>query len=146
MPPGRIWGSGACLLAQGQMPPDWSGFACLIVLWEGRPTVNRMTDRCENIPFLQLSLQVGKMQVPLSNSCLDPQCAQCATNMSLRKRQSILFLSSQSAKSMHRNLTQCSLTVNECDWHILAGNDERINAHCLNRGQLCRIKNNPFLA
>ena len=22
---------------------------------------------------------------------------------------------------------QCSLTVNECDWHILAGNEERIN-------------------
>ena len=30
------------------------------------------------------------------------------------------------------SLTQCSLTVNECDWHILAGNDERINTHCLN--------------
>ena len=26
------------------------------------------------------------------------------------------------------SLTQCSLTVNECDWHILAGNDERINS------------------
>ena len=31
------------------------------------------------------------------------------------------------------SLTQCSLTVNECDWHILAGNDERINSHCLTR-------------
>ena len=29
------------------------------------------------------------------------------------------------------SLTQCSLTVNECDWLILAGNDERINSHCL---------------
>ena len=28
---------------------------------------------------------------------------------------------------------QCeyTFTVNECDWHILAGNDERINSHCL---------------
>ena len=31
------------------------------------------------------------------------------------------------------SLTQCSLTVNECDWHILAGNDKRINSHCLTR-------------
>ena len=31
------------------------------------------------------------------------------------------------------SLTQCSLTVNECDWHILAGNDVRINSHCLIR-------------
>ena len=31
------------------------------------------------------------------------------------------------------SLTQCSLTVNGCDWHILAGNDERINSHCLTR-------------
>ena len=31
------------------------------------------------------------------------------------------------------SLTQCSLTVNEYDWHILAGNDERINSHCLIR-------------
>ena len=30
-------------------------------------------------------------------------------------------------------LTQCSLTVNECDWHILAGNQERIKSHCLTR-------------
>ena len=34
------------------------------------------------------------------------------------------------------SLTQCSLTVNECDWHILAGNDERINSHCLTRALL----------
>ena len=31
------------------------------------------------------------------------------------------------------SLTQCSLTVNQCDWYILAGNDERINSHCLTR-------------
>ena len=31
------------------------------------------------------------------------------------------------------SLTQCSLTVIECDWHILAGNDKRINSHCLTR-------------
>ena len=29
------------------------------------------------------------------------------------------------------SLTLGSLTVKECDWHILAGNDERINSHCL---------------
>ena len=29
------------------------------------------------------------------------------------------------------SLTQCSLTVNKCDWHILAGNNERIKSHCL---------------
>ena len=28
---------------------------------------------------------------------------------------------------------QCSFIVNECDWHILADNDERINSHCLTR-------------
>ena len=33
------------------------------------------------------------------------------------------------------SLTQCSLTVNECDWQILVGNDERINSHCLTREQ-----------
>ena len=31
------------------------------------------------------------------------------------------------------SVTHCSLTVKECDWHILAGNDERINSHCLTR-------------
>ena len=31
------------------------------------------------------------------------------------------------------SLPQCSLNVNECDWYILAGNDERINSHCLTR-------------
>ena len=34
------------------------------------------------------------------------------------------------------SVTQCSLTVNECDWHILAVNDERINSHCLTRNKL----------
>ena len=33
------------------------------------------------------------------------------------------------------SLTQCSLTVNECDWQILAGNDERIKSHCLTRAK-----------
>ena len=37
-------------------------------------------------------------------------------------------------------LTQCSLSVNECDWHILAGKDERINAHCLTRSNDPRCK------
>ena len=27
---------------------------------------------------------------------------------------------------IYYSLTQCSLTVSECGWHILAGNDERI--------------------
>ena len=31
------------------------------------------------------------------------------------------------------SVTQCSLTVEECDWHILGGNDERINSHYLTR-------------
>ena len=31
------------------------------------------------------------------------------------------------------SLTECGLTVNEFDWHILAGNDKRINSHCLSR-------------
>ena len=39
----------------------------------------------------------------------------------------------QKAGTKIYSLTQCSLTVNECDWHILAGNDERINSHCLTR-------------
>ena len=26
--------------------------------------------------------------------------------------------------------------MNECYWHILAGNDERINSHCLTRPML----------
>ena len=37
----------------------------------------------------------------------------------------------QKVRAKIYSLTQCSLTVNECDWHILAGNDERINSHCL---------------
>ena len=36
------------------------------------------------------------------------------------------------------SLTQCSLTVNECDWHILAGNEERIKSHCLTRKYYAR--------
>ena len=31
------------------------------------------------------------------------------------------------------SLTQCCLTVNGCDWHILAGNDDRIKSHCFIR-------------
>ena len=37
----------------------------------------------------------------------------------------------QQARSKIYSLTQCSPTVNECDWHILAGNNERINSYCL---------------
>ena len=43
----------------------------------------------------------------------------------------------QKAGTKIYSLTQCSLTVNECDWHILAGNDERINSHCLTRTGKC---------
>ena len=39
----------------------------------------------------------------------------------------------QKAGTKIYSLTQCSLTVNECDWHILVGNDERISSHCLIR-------------
>ena len=39
----------------------------------------------------------------------------------------------QKAGTKIYSLTQCNLTVNECDWHISAGNDERINSHCLIR-------------
>ena len=37
----------------------------------------------------------------------------------------------QKAGAKIYSLPQYSLIVNECDWHILAGNDERINSHCL---------------
>ena len=40
------------------------------------------------------------------------------------------------------SLTQCSLTVNECDWHILAGNNKRINSHCLTR---LTLKSQPLI-
>ena len=43
----------------------------------------------------------------------------------------------QKAGTKIYSLTQCSLTVNECDWHILAGNDERINSYCLTGYNLC---------
>ena len=39
----------------------------------------------------------------------------------------------QKASTKIYSLTLCSLSVNECDWHILAGNDKRINTHCLTR-------------
>ena len=39
----------------------------------------------------------------------------------------------QKAGTQIYSLTQCGLTVNECDWHILEDNDERINSHCLTR-------------
>ena len=39
------------------------------------------------------------------------------------------------ARTKIYSLTHCSLTVNECDWHILVGNDERINSHYLTRIQ-----------
>ena len=41
----------------------------------------------------------------------------------------------QKAGTQIYSLAQCSLSVNGCDWHILAGNDERINSHCLTRDQ-----------
>ena len=43
------------------------------------------------------------------------------------------FILQQKVGTKIYSLTQCSLTVNECDWHILAGNNERINPHCLIR-------------
>ena len=44
----------------------------------------------------------------------------------------------QKASTKIYSLTQCSLTVNEYDWHILAGNDERIDSLCLTHLQLVR--------
>ena len=50
-------------------------------------------------------------------------------------KETIHFISfqpiSEKAGTKIYSLTQCSLSVNECDWYILAGNDERINSHCL---------------
>ena len=43
----------------------------------------------------------------------------------------------QKAGTKIYSLTQCGLTVNECDWHLLAGIDERINSHCLTRQKNC---------
>ena len=42
----------------------------------------------------------------------------------------------QKAGTKIYSFTQCRLTVNEFDWHIFAGNDERINSHCLTRVSL----------
>ena len=39
----------------------------------------------------------------------------------------------QQANLKIHSLTQCNLTMNGCDWHILAGNNERIVFHCLTR-------------
>ena len=39
----------------------------------------------------------------------------------------------QKAGTKIYSLTECSLSVNECDWYILAGKDDRINSHCLSR-------------
>ena len=41
----------------------------------------------------------------------------------------------QKAGTKIYSLTQCSLTVNECDWYILRGNHEKINSHCLTRSK-----------
>ena len=46
----------------------------------------------------------------------------------------------QKAGTQIYSLTQCSRTVNECDWDILVVNDERINSHCLTRSWLERRK------
>ena len=51
-----------------------------------------------------------------------------------RNNQYYFFLANQQkAGTKIYSLTQCSLSVNECDWYILAGNDERINTNCLIR-------------
>ena len=53
-----------------------------------------------------------------------------------RKRHLYYFFLANQVKAGTKiySLTQCSLSVDECDWYILAGNDERINSHCLTRG------------
>ena len=64
----------------------------------------------------------------------------CATspgymNTHIERNNSYYFslANQQKAGTKIYSLTQCSLTVNEYDWHILAGNDVRINSHCLTR-------------
>ena len=57
-------------------------------------------------------------------------------HLSAGKRNNSYYFSQanqQKAGTKIYSLTQCILTVNECDWQILAGNDERINSHCLTR-------------
>ena len=57
------------------------------------------------------------------------------SQFSLARNNSYYFsrANQQKAGTKIYSLTQCSLIVNECDWHILAGKDERINSHCLTR-------------
>ena len=42
------------------------------------------------------------------------------------------------------SLTQCSITVNKCDWHILKDNEERIKSHCLTHGEKTTLVKNKF--
>ena len=58
-----------------------------------------------------------------------------ATQCGIERHNSYYFFlaNQQKVGTQIYSLTQCSLTVNKCDWHILAGNDKRINSHCLTR-------------
>ena len=73
------------------------------------------------------------------NGCYRPHCCyrrHCDFPRCCCERNNSFYLSranQQKAVTKIHSLTQCSLTVNECDWHILTGNDERINSHCLTR-------------
>ena len=57
------------------------------------------------------------------------------TTLSIRRDNPYYFFraNQQQAGTKIYSLTQYSLTVNKCDWYILAGNDEKINSHCLAR-------------
>ena len=57
----------------------------------------------------------------------------CLSNIERNNSYYFSRANQQKAGTKIYSLSQCSLTVNECDWHILAGNDEKINSHCLTR-------------
>ena len=68
----------------------------------------------------------------MNRSWLDKNAVKC--NVSERKS-SYHFCRANQQKAGHKiySLTQGSVTVYEWDWHILAGNDQRIKSHCLTR-------------
>ena len=68
-------------------------------------------------------------------------CPIICTDIYSKRNNSYYFsrANQQKAGTQIYSLTQCSLTVNEGDWHILAGNDERINSHCLTRNTILII-------
>ena len=71
-----------------------------------------------------------------------PSIVLCRDNFLLYERNNSYYFfraNQQKAGTKIYSLTQCSLTVNICDWYILAGNGERINFHCLTRMSKVRL-------